>query len=156
MSVPLRAAYAARGLLSKYKGASLRASATRSRTGAVEVAGNESPFRWTGRTGILKDAIEFRQEVAFWYSNKTAKLDGRRTGNPHALINRGGVTYLLMYTSPASSSRSRRLPGWRTFILNRIRNPQIVVQAQFAGNLRQFPIAPGYRRFRRGRFIARV
>jgi len=154
--IPLRAAYAARGALRAYRNASARAKILRARQVDAPSDPNENPFQRTGRTGILTDAIEYRQQVAFWYANEESSRTGRRVGNPHAIISIKGRQYLLMWTSTGSASNSRRLPGWRMFILNRIRNPQIIIKARIRGNLQQFPIAPGYRRFRRGRFIARV
>ena len=154
--IALRAIYASRGALSVYRRASLRAQVRRQQSVNAPEDPNESPFKRTGRRGIILDAIEYRQEIAFWYSNVDGSQDGRRVGNPHALIAKNQRIYLLMWTSTRSSSESRGLPGWRFFILNRIRNPQIIIKAQIRGSLQKFPIAPGYRRFRRGRFIARV
>jgi hypothetical protein len=154
--IALRAGYAARGALKAYQTASRRAALLRSRSTVAPLTPNENPFQRTGRKGILTDAIEYRQEVAFWYSNEDSTQDGRRRGNPHAIIKIKGRTYLLMWTLIGSASESRRLPGWRMFILQRIRNPQIIIKARIGADLQQFRIAPGYKRWRRGRFIARV
>lgn len=119
----------------------------------------ENPFRRTGRLGILQDAVEFRQQVAFFYTNKDEDnpKTGRRVGNPHGVFKRDGKTYLLMYAIPGSSSGSGRLPGWRTYLVSRIQNPQIIVRrAGFGEGYQQFRIAPGFGRFRRLRFIFRV
>jgi hypothetical protein len=103
----------------------------------------ENPFRRTGKVGILTDAIEFRQRVSFMYTNKTEpQRSGRRVG---------------MYTSPGSASATGRLPSWRTFLLSRVSRPEIIEnKITFGQGLQQFRIAPGYRRFRLGRFIVRV
>ncbi len=137
---------------------SLRARVIREQRADVLPEEQENPFRRTGRLGILTDAIEFRQQVSFFYSNKTdPKRSGRRIGNPHGIFKRGATTYLLMYTAPGSASARGRLPSWRTFILSRISNPQIIKnEVTFGQGLQQFRIAPGYRRFRAGRFIVRV
>ena len=118
----------------------------------------ENPFRRTGKVGILTDAIEFRQRVSFMYTNKTEpQRSGRRIGNPHGIFKRGTKTYLLMYTAPGSASATGRLPSWRTFLLSRVSRPEIIENnITFGQGLQQFRIAPGYRRFRRGRFIVRV
>ena len=118
----------------------------------------EDPFTRTGRVGIIQDAVEYRQQLAFFYSNSTdPRRSGRRVGNPHGVYKLNGKTYLLMWTLPGSASGSRRLPGWRTFLLNRVQKPQIIVnRASFGAGLQEFRIAPGYRRFRRGRYLFRV
>lgn len=137
---------------------SLRARVIREQQTDLVPTEQENPFRRTGRTGILTDAIEFRQQVSFFYTNKTEpQRSGRRVGNPHAIIKRGATSYLLMYTAPGSASARGRLPSWRMFILSRISRPEIIKnEVTFGQGLQQFRIAPGYRRFRRGRFIVRV
>jgi predicted DNA-binding transcriptional regulator YafY len=132
--------------------ASLRARVLRQARPAP-AARPEDVLTRTGRLGILEDAVEYRQRVAFFYDNATdPRRSGRRVGAPHGVYKYNGQTYLLMWTAPGSASGSGRLPGWRTFLLNRVQNPQILV-SRGASGLREFPIAPGYRRFRRGRFL---
>lgn len=140
-------------------------SAMKARAGLASLASRASsvqteradPFQRSGRTGILKDAIEFRQTVAFWYSNEDTPRTGRRIGNPHAIVQRGRRRYLIMWTLPGSASATRRLPGWRTFILERIKSPKIEVnRVRIGGRLQRFTPAPGFSRFREGRFLARI
>ena len=136
----------------------LRAEVIRQSRVGYQPEERQNPFRRTGRLGILQDAIEFRQQVQFQYSNEDEpRRTGRRVGNPHGIFSKNGRAYLLMYTLPGSTTGSGRLPGWRTFILNRIKKPQIMEQVTLPGQpLRQFPIAPGFARWRRTRFTFRV
>ena len=142
----LRSALAARS--------GLAALANRSARRQVE---RGDPFKRRGRIGVLTDAIEYRQTVSFWYSNEDSPRTGRRIGNPHGIVQRGRRRYLVMWTLPGSASASRRLPGWRTFILERIRSPKIQVnRVRIGGRLQRFTVAPGFSRFREGRYLARI
>ena len=133
---------------------SLRAEVIRQQRGA---APTPDPLTRTGNRGKLQDAIEFRQRVAFQYSNEDEpRRSGRRIGLPHGVFKRQGRTYLLLYAQPGSVSASGRLPGWRTYLLGRVSNVQILRQETPTGKLREFTIAPGFARFRRLRFIFRV
>jgi hypothetical protein len=136
----------------------LRAEVLRTRRGRNEPDEPDNPFTRTGKMGIIQDAVEFRQQLAFFYNNTTRpEASGRRVGNPHGVFRANGKTYLLMWTLPGSTSGSGAIPGWRTFIVSQVRNPQIIRQTSvLTEGLQEFLPAPGYRRFRRGQFLFRV
>jgi len=50
-----------------------------------------------------------------------------------------------MYVDPRSATATGQLPGWRTFIVSRIRGVSTLELGNtFFGKPVQFPIAPGY------------
>lgn len=104
-----------------------------------------------GTEANLKDAIERRQPVTFYYDDKwqpegvPGKI-GQRLGNPHALW-RGsnGTLYLHLYVDPQSASATGGLPGWRTFIVDRIQNVSVLeLGTRFLGRPVVFVAAPGF------------
>jgi len=99
----------------------------------------------------LVDAIERRQPVSFFYTDKwqpqgTPGASGMRVGNPHALwIGRNGTKYLHLYVDPQSATATGQLPGWRTFIVGRIRDVSVLeLGAKLFGKPIQFVQAPGW------------
>jgi len=99
----------------------------------------------------LKSAIERKQPVTFYYDDKWQEEGvpgkiGQRVGNPHAIW-RGsnGTKYLHLYVDPQSASATGGLPGWRTFILDRIQNVSILeLGTKLFGKPVQFVLAPGW------------
>ena len=79
-----------------------------------------------GVLGNLTQAIERKQPVTFFYKDKwqpegTPGALGQRVGNPHAIWRgKNGRTYLHLYVDPQSATATGGLPGWRTFLVNRI------------------------------------
>jgi hypothetical protein len=98
----------------------------------------ERLFRRRGRLGIITDAIENKQQLTFWYDNTTDDFAGQRLGDPYGV-----------YTP-------QEVPGWRLFIMSRIRNPRIEVNLDRSGKPKPFRVRRGYRRFREGRFTIKV
>jgi hypothetical protein len=105
-----------------------------------------------GPEANLRDAIERRQPVAFFYVDKwqppgTPGASGLRVGNPHAVYigPPGGDKYLHMYVDARAATATGQLPGWRTFIVSRINDVSIYdLGKSFFGKDVKFPIAPGY------------
>ena len=104
-----------------------------------------------GDEANLIQAIDRRQPVTFYYDDKwqppgTPGKIGQRVGNPHAIwIGRNGTKYLHLYVDPQSASATGDLPGWRTFILSRIRNVSVLeLGASFFGRPVRFVFAPGW------------
>jgi|32_taG_2_1085360.scaffolds.fasta_scaffold114779_1 predicted DNA-binding transcriptional regulator YafY len=117
----------------------------------------ERLFRRRGRLGIITDAIENKQQLTFWYDNTTDDFAGQRLGDPYGVYQRGGQTYLLCWvTPPTASATPQEVPGWRLFIMSRIRNPRIEVNLDRSGKPKPFRVRRGYRRFREGRFTIKV
>jgi hypothetical protein len=104
-----------------------------------------------GTTANLKAAIERKQPVTFYYVDKWQPESvpgamGQRVGNPHALWKgRNGTTYLHLYVDPQSASATGDLPGWRTFIVDRIQTVSVLeLGTRFLGRPVQFVTAPGW------------
>ncbi len=104
-----------------------------------------------GTEGNLVDAIDRRQPVSFFYTDKwqepgTPGASGQRVGNPHALwIGKNGTKYLHLYVDPQSATATGQLPGWRTFIVGRIKNVSVLeLGARLFGREIQFIQAPGW------------
>lgn len=99
----------------------------------------------------LKQAIDNKQPVSFFYNDKwqpegvTGKY-GTRVGNPHALWRgNNGTVYLHLYVDPQSASATGDLPGWRTFIVNRITGVSVLeLGSRLFGRPIQFVNAPGW------------
>lgn len=122
-----------------------------------------------GAAVALSRAIEQKRSVRFQYTDKWIRRDGSvvgisgtRAGNPHALW-RGfnGTLYLHMYIDPTSTSqshtisrrgdatdserRSGEMPGWRTFIVSRIRDVETLNMGKnWRGKEITFSAAPGW------------
>jgi len=100
----------------------------------------------------LEEAISRVQPVSFFYVDKwqpagTPGAAGLRVGNPHAIwrSNRTGRTYLHMYVDPQSATATGGLPGWRTYLINRIQGVSIFEQGTtLFGRPVQFVRAPGF------------
>ena len=77
-------------------------------------------------------AIERKQPVTFFYKDKwqpegTPGALGQRVGNPHAIWKgANGRTYLHLYVDPQSATATGGLPGWRTFLVNRIQGVSVL------------------------------
>jgi hypothetical protein len=104
-----------------------------------------------GTESSLIDAIERRQPVTFYYDDKwqpegTPGKIGQRVGNPHAVwIGPNGTKYLHLYVDPQSASATGELPGWRTFILSRIKNVSVLeLGSALFGRPVRFVLAPGW------------
>ncbi len=104
-----------------------------------------------GESGNLAQAITRRQPVSFYYEDKwqpagTPGRAGIRVGNPHALWKgSNGTTYLHLYVDPRSATATGMLPGWRTFIVSRIKGTSTLELGEtFFGNPIQFRLGPGY------------
>jgi len=104
-----------------------------------------------GAESNITDAIRRKQPITFYYDDKwqvdgTPGKIGQRVGNPHAIW-RGsnGTKYLHLYVDPQSASATGGLPGWRTFILDRIQNVSILeLGTKLFGKPVQFVLAPGW------------
>ena len=104
-----------------------------------------------GVMGNLTQAIERKQPVTFFYKDKwqpggTPGALGQRVGNPHAIW-RGtnGRTYLHLYVDPQSATATGGLPGWRTFLVNRIQGVSVLeLGTTFLGRPVAFVKAPGW------------
>tara|TARA_R110002049_G_scaffold69250_1_gene179417 strand:+ start:178 stop:654 length:477 start_codon:yes stop_codon:yes gene_type:complete len=104
-----------------------------------------------GVKGNLVRAIETKQPVTFFYKDKwqpegTPGALGQRVGNPHAIW-RGtnGRTYLHLYVDPQSATATGDLPGWRTFLVNRIQGVSVLeLGSSFFGRPVRFVTAPGW------------
>lgn len=108
----------------------------------------------TGRNGVILDALEYRQRMAFWYQNEDG-FTGRRVVEPHSLYRTNGGLFLLAWAITLSASEDRsELPGWRLYRVSKIRNPQLIVRKR-GDDLLKFRVRP-YRQFRRGRHVQRV
>ncbi len=103
----------------------------------------------------LKYAIENRLPVSYFYVDKWQPATqpgarGQREGNPHAIWTMNGKTYVHLYVDPRSASASAALgeaslPGWRTFILDRAQNVNVITLGRsFFGKDIRFKIAPGF------------
>ncbi len=99
----------------------------------------------------LERAIQNKQPVSFFYNDKwqdegTPGKYGQRIGNPHAVWRgNNGTVYLHLYVDPQSASATGDLPGWRTFILNRIQNVSVLeLGARLMGQNIGFTLAPGW------------
>lgn len=100
----------------------------------------------------IRYAIANRLPVSFYYVDKwqepnTPGSRGQREGNPHAMWrdNRTGLTYVHVYIDPRSASATRDLPGWRTFILDRMQNASVItLGTSFFGKPIKFRLAPGF------------
>jgi len=99
-----------------------------------------------GPMANLQDAIERRQPCAFFYDDKTSDGSGMRLGNPHAIwAATNGSKYLHMYVDPRSATASGSLPGWRTFLVDRIRDVSVYdLGTNLFGRAQEFNVAPGY------------
>jgi hypothetical protein len=104
-----------------------------------------------GEAGNLAEGITRRQPVSFYYEDRwqtpgTPGRAGVRVGNPHAMWKgNNGTTYIHMYVDPRSATATGQLPGWRTFIVSRIRGVSTLELGNtFFGKPVQFPLAPGY------------
>ncbi len=104
-----------------------------------------------GDAGNLTQAIQNRQPVSFFYVDKwqpqgTPGAAGLRVGNPHAMwTGSNGRTYLHLYVDPQSATATGDLPGWRTFLVNRIQGVSIFEQGTtLFGKPVQFVRAPGW------------
>ncbi len=104
-----------------------------------------------GTDANLVDAIERRQPVSFFYTDKwqpagTPGASGLRVGNPHALwIGKNGTKYLHLYVDPQSATATGSLPGWRTFIVGRISDVSVFeLGAKLFGKPVMFIRAPGF------------
>lgn len=103
-------------------------------------------------TSNLRFAIANRLPVSYYYVDKWQPPEkpgarGQREGNPHAMWtdNRTGRTYVHLYVDPRSASATGDLPGWRTFLLNRIQNASVItLGTSFFGKPIRFRLAPGY------------
>lgn len=96
-------------------------------------------------------AIQNREPVTFFYNDKWQEEGvkgkyGQRVGNPHAIWKgRNGRVYLHMYVDPQSASATGDLPGWRTFLINRIQSVSALeLGTSFFGKKVQFVLAPGW------------
>ena len=94
----------------------------------------------------------YYRPVAFFNEDKchepgTPGRAGIRVGNPHAMWKgTNGTTYLHLYVDPRSATATGQLPGWRTFIVSRIRGVSTLELGNtFFGKPVQFALAPGYR-----------
>ena len=117
----------------------------------------ERLFRRRGRLGIITDAIENKQQLTFWYDNTTDDFAGQRLGDPYGVYVRDGKTYLLCWvTPPTASATPREVPGWRLFIMSRIRNPKIQPKINRSGKPVPFRVRQGVRAFQKGRFTVKV
>lgn len=116
----------------------------------------------------LEEAIDQMLPVRFQYTDLWVRRDGSvigikglRVGNPHALFyGPNGLPYLHMYIDPQSASQSNTLrrradatpserrngemPGWRTFIVGRIRDLEVLEPKDAFGRRKRFKIAPGF------------
>lgn len=99
----------------------------------------------------LKKAINSKQPVAFFYNDKwqpegVSGKYGNRVGNPHAVWRgKNGTVYLHLYVDPQSASATGDLPGWRTFIVNRIQNVSVLeLGTRLFGRQIEFVTAPGW------------
>ena len=139
-----------------YKRISLRAAVLRQQKGldlADEGDADFTPRR--GRNGVILDALEYRQEITFFYQNEDG-FTGRRIVQPHSLYRTKTSLFLLAWAVARSASEDRKdLPGWRMYRLTRIRNARLSIRRR-GDNLIKFRIRRGYRQFRRGRHIKRV
>ena len=104
-----------------------------------------------GVEATLIDAIDKKQTVKFLYDDKWEEdgapgKSGMRVGDPHAIwIGSNGVKYLHLYINPQSVSASGGPTGWRTFLVNRIRQVAPAnAGAQFFDSNVQFVRAPGW------------
>jgi len=104
-----------------------------------------------GEAGNLAEGITRRQPVSFYYEDKWQEpgVPGRagvRVGNPHAMWRgNNNTTYVHMYVDPRSATATGQLPGWRTFIVSRIRGVSTLELGKtFFGKPVQFPLGPGY------------
>ncbi len=104
---------------------------------------------------MILDALEYRQEITFFYQNEDG-FTGRRIVQPHSLYRTKTSLFLLAWAVARSASEDRKdLPGWRMYRLTRIRNARLSIRRR-GDNLIKFRIRRGYRQFRRGRHIKRV
>jgi hypothetical protein len=99
----------------------------------------------------LIEAIQRKQPVQFFYEDKwqppgTPGALGPRIGNPHAIwVGTNGRTYLHLYVDPQSATATGDLPGWRTFLMDRIQNvATLELGSSFFGRPIQFVVAPGW------------
>ncbi len=100
----------------------------------------------------LKYAIKNRLPVSYYYVDKWQPPEkpgarGQREGNPHAIWrdNRTNRTYVHLYVDPRSASATGGLPGWRTFLLDRVQNASVItLGSSFFGKPIKFTLAPGY------------
>ena len=131
---------------------------TAARTAVSRRRPDDRIFKRRGRLGIVTDAIEHKQKLTFWYANSTGPdFAGQRLGDPYGVYVRNGQTYLLMWvTPPTASAKPQEVPGWRLFIMTRIRNPSIRARINRAGDPVPFKVRRGYRRFRDGRFSVKI
>jgi hypothetical protein len=103
-----------------------------------------------GVMGNLSQAIERKQPVSFFYKDKwqpegTPGALGQRVGNPHAIWKRGKSTYLHLYVDPQSATATGGLPGWRTFLVDRIQGVSVLeLGTTFLGKPVKFVTAPGW------------
>jgi len=104
-----------------------------------------------GVSANLVDAITRKQPVSFFYTDKwqppgTPGAMGQRVGNPHALwIGPNGSRYLHLYVDPQSATATGSLPGWRTFLVDRIQGVSVFeLGAKLFGKPIQFIQAPGW------------
>jgi hypothetical protein len=104
-----------------------------------------------GTRANLQRAIENRQPVTFYYVDKwqppgTPGAAGQRLGNPHAIWKGpNGSVYLHLYVDPQSATATGSLPGWRTFLLDRIQNVSVLeLGTNFLGRPVRFVAAPGW------------
>jgi len=137
----------------------------------VVPTGNLTVIRQPGPASTmlgLEEAIDQMLPVRFQYTDFWVRRDGEvigvrglRVGNPHALFyGSNDLPYLHMYIDPQSASQSNTLrrradataserangemPGWRTFIVGRIRDLEVLEPVDAFGRRKKFKIAPGF------------
>jgi len=105
-----------------------------------------------GAESNLVDAIDRRQPVSFFYVDKwqpvgTPGARGLRVGNPHAIwIGKNGSKYLHLYVDPQSATATGNLPGWRTFLVSRIKEVSVLeLGTRLFGRPVEFVQGPGFR-----------
>jgi predicted DNA-binding transcriptional regulator YafY len=130
---------------------SARSALSKSAFPRAQVLGGLAGRRLRGSSEIkrgLQQAIQARVLVRFSYSDAgEPRFRAFRTASPHALWSEGGKVYLHAYLNPGSPSRSRSSPPWRTFILSKVQDlelmPKNQTESQPEGT--RFSLAPGWR-----------
>jgi hypothetical protein len=116
-----------------------------------QVLGGFAGRRLRGTSDItqgLKQAIQSRVLVRFAYSDTgEPRFRAFRTGSPHAIWREGSKTYVHVYVRPGTPSRSKASPPWRTFILSKVQDLELILTnpSQFQPEGSQFTLAPGWR-----------
>ena len=141
-----------------YQRISLRAQIIRQRKSVyLEDVGEDAEADFTprrGRYGVIYDALEYRQEMTFWYKNEDG-FTGRRVVQPHSLYRTQTGLFLLAWAIALSASEDRRdLPGWRMYRITRIRSPKLSIKRR-GDRLVKFRVR-SYRQYRRGRHLRKV